>query len=643
MKHIIVGTAGHIDHGKTALIKALTGIDADRLQEEQQRGITIDIGFAFLVLPNDVEVGIIDVPGHEKFVKNMLAGVGGIDLTILVIAADEGIMPQTEEHLAICDLLHIQHGLVALTKIDLVDQEWTEMVMEDVREGLAGTFLQNAPIIPVSSKTGEGLDALRQELARLSEQVQARSSEGILRLPVDRVFTIKGFGTVATGTLISGAVSSEDVVEILPEQITTRVRNVQVHDAPVGRAYAGQRTALNLHGLEKTSLQRGCVVCEPDLLTPTYMLDAYLSLTPKTPKPLKYRTRVRFHHGTNEIMARVILFDREELLPGEQAYVQFRLESPLVALARDRYIIRSYSPIVTIGGGEILHIHPRKHKRSSADIVTRLETLKNGSFADVLNRYVEETQFTPITARTISGMLAESETNIRQELEQLIQQGIVINTSTNDIAVIHSTKYQNFLDQLLLELQTFHTEFPLQTGMSKEALRKKLPESLPSSLFQQLLDEQSAAGRIHVEQNRVRNSSYRLQLSPEQQRLQQHLEQVYHAAGFQPPSRKEAVKQAGGHEKEAQDIFYLLLDRGILVRLDENIYYHKDILDHIVQTIRDYLHQYQEISIGDVKTLFHISRKYTVPIMTYLDAANITVRKGDVRMLREKTDPPAIA
>ncbi len=634
MKHIIVGTAGHIDHGKTALIKALTGTDADRLKEEQQRGITIDIGFAFLALSDDVELGIIDVPGHEKFVKNMLAGVGGIDLTILVIAADEGIMPQTEEHLAICDLLQIQRGLVALTKTDLVEQEWTDMVVEDVREGLAGTFLQDAPIIPVSSKTGDGLDILRQELVKLADQVQARSSDGMLRLPVDRVFTIKGFGTVATGTLISGSVSPDDVVEILPEQLKTRVRNVQVHDAPTERAYAGQRTALNLHGLETTSLQRGCVVSEPGLLTPTYMLDAYLTLTPKVSKPLQYRSRVRFHHGTNESMARVIFFDREELLPGESTYVQFRLEAPLVALARDRYIIRSYSPIITIGGGEILHIHPEKHKRSS-NIIAQLERLQNGSLAEVLEQYVEEARLAPITARIISGKLAVSEPEIRHELEQLVQQKRLINTSNSELAVIHSSQHQHVIDRLLKELQNFHTAFPLQIGMSKEVLRKKLPETLPPGLFQQILAEQAAAGSIQVEQNRVRSSSYRLQLSSEQQEIQQNLEQMYQAAGFQPPSRKEMLKQSGGNEQETQDIFQLLLDHGTLVRIDEDIYYHKNVLDKIVQTVRDYLHQHQEISIGDVKNLFGTSRKYTVPLMTYMDASNITVRKGDVRVLRE--------
>ncbi len=633
MKHIIIGTAGHIDHGKTALIKALTGIDADRLKEEKQRGITIDIGFAFLSLSDHIEAGIIDVPGHEKFVKNMLAGIGGIDLAILVIAADEGIMPQTEEHLAICDLLQIQHGLVALTKIDLVDEEWLEMVTEDIGDGLTGTFLEEAPIIPVSSKTGDGLDTLRQELAILAENVRERSSNGMLRLPIDRVFTIKGFGTVVTGTLISGTVEVEDIVEILPNAVNSRIRNIQVHDIPVERAYAGQRTALNLHGLEKQAIQRGCVLCEPNLLKPTYMLDAYLKLTPKASRPLKHRSRIRFHHGTSEIMARVMLFDREELLPGEQTFAQFRLETPLVAMGRDRYIIRSYSPIITIGGGEIADVHPQKHKRSFR-IIPRLDTLKNGSLKEVIELYVEDAQFQPLSPKTLSGMVAVETSRIQQGVEQLIQQGQIINTSKQEIAVIHRTHYQGLVTRILEILEQFHTQCPLKIGMQKEELRKKLPPELAASIFQQVLDEQMAAGTIQVEQNRVRKSTYHLRLTPQQQHIQHTLEEVYLSSSFQPPGRKDALQKSGIPEKEGMELFNLLVDTGVLVRIEEDIYYHQTILKEMTHTIIEYLKRHHEISVGDVKNLFQTSRKYTVPMLAYWDAENITVRKGDIRVLR---------
>ncbi len=633
MKHIIIGTAGHIDHGKTALIKALTGTNTDRLKEEQQRGITIDIGFAFLTLPNDIELGIIDVPGHEKFVKNMLAGVGGIDMAMLVIAADEGMMPQTEEHLAICDLLQIQRGLVALTKTDLVEEEWLEMVIEDVRQELNETFLQDAPIVPVSSKTGSGVNELLKQLELLVHQVEERSSEGIFRLPVDRVFTIKGFGTVVTGTLISGSVRSEDIVETLPGRTKTRVRNVQVHDTSVERAYAGQRTALNVHGIEKNSIRRGSVLCESDLLHPTYMLDAEITLTPKAPRPLKYRDRVRLHHGTSEILARVIFFDREELLPGHRTYVQFRLESPLVAMARDRYIIRSYSPINTIGGGEILLTHPEKHKRSSS-IVSQLITLKEGSLEEVLDLYVGQAKLQPITPRIISGMLAVAEHEIRRGLRQLIQEGKILNTEDQGIAVIHADQYQGIVAQLLQVIDGFHAKFPLKPGIAKEELRKKLPDDLPLQVFQQILDDQANAGTLRIEQKMVRKSTYCLQLSAEQRRIKQKLEQVYLSARFQAPNSKDALEKTGFPEKESREIFRLLHDEGTLIRLEGEIYYHKDVLKEISRRISEYLKDYHEITIGDVKNSLQLSRKYAIPILAYLDASEITLRKGDVRILR---------
>lgn len=633
MKHIIVGTAGHIDHGKTALVKALTGMDADRLKEEKQRGITIDIGFAFLKVGHDIELGIIDVPGHEKFVKNMLAGVGGIDLAILVIAADEGIMPQTEEHLAICDLLQIQQGLVAVTKIDLVDEEWLEMVLEDIRGGLKGTFLQDAPIVPVSSKTGAGVDQLLHELETLAVQVQERSSEGLFRLPIDRVFTIKGFGTVVTGTLISGVVQTEDAVEILPEHIKTRVRNVQVHDHPVETAYAGQRTALNLHGLEKREIERGMVLSVPDVLTPTFMLDAYFTLTPKAPKALKHRQRIRFHHGTSEILARVMLFDREELQPGESTYIQIRLESPLVAMARDRFIIRSYSPIMTIGGGEILHVHPKKYKRS-AGVPERLHTLKDGTVEEIVNLYVQDARLQPITPKMIAGMIALHEQEIARSLRDLLRLGTVIQTPVQGIAVVHTMHVQQLKTELLEVLTEFHRQFPLKAGMVKEELRKKLPQDLSSPLFQQILDDLVANGHIAVEQKLVRISDHQIHLTPAQEEVKQQLERLYLSTGFQPPNASDALKHTGLSEKESQEILRVLVDEARLVRLEGELYYHQEVIQEITVKIVAYLKQHQEMTIGHVKDLFQISRKYSVPILAYLDAEGVTIRKGDVRILR---------
>ncbi|MBI4391738.1 MAG: selenocysteine-specific translation elongation factor, partial [candidate division NC10 bacterium] len=369
MKHIIVGTAGHIDHGKTSLVKALTGIDTDRLKEEKERGISIELGFAHLTLPDGLRLGIVDVPGHERFVKTMLAGVGGIDLVILVIAADEGIMPQTREHLHICRLLQIPRGLVALTKRDLVDADWLELVAEEVRTFLKGTFLEGAPVLPVSATTGEGLDALKAALAALAAEAEPKRVEGIFRLPIDRVFTMKGFGTVITGTLLAGSLKVGDEVVVLPEGLRSRVRRLQVHGETVEQAFAGQRTAVNLPGIEVSAIARGSLLCLPGTLRPSTAMDATLTLLEDAPRPLKNRGRIRFHLGTSELLARAVLLDREELPPGQSAYVHLRLESPGAALPQDRFVIRSYRPAVTVGGGMILDPAPPQRRRKRQEIL----------------------------------------------------------------------------------------------------------------------------------------------------------------------------------------------------------------------------------------------------------------------------------
>src|ERR671923_1201815 len=390
MKQVVMGTAGHIDHGKTQLIKTLTGIDTDRLKEEKERGITIDLGFAHLTCEDGTEVGVIDVPGHERFVRNMLAGVGGIDLVMLVIAADEGVMPQTREHLAICQLLRVKGGLVALTKADLVDEDWLELVTEDTREFLKGTFLEGKPIVPVSAKTAQGIDELKRALQELVVRVPPKQSEGKFRLPVDRVFTIRGFGTVVTGTLFSGMIRVEDRVQIYPKGIEAKVRGLQVHNAGVPEAVAGQRTAVNLQGIEKVELERGDVLGRPGEFLPTFMLDAVLQHLADAPRPLRHRARVRLHVGTSEIMGRVILLDRDELAPGEETYVQFRLEAPAIALPRDRFVIRSYSPVQTIGGGMLLDVQPAKHRRGDAGLAGHFRLLAEGSPEEICAHHLKQ-------------------------------------------------------------------------------------------------------------------------------------------------------------------------------------------------------------------------------------------------------------
>src|SRR3970040_532798 len=384
----VIGTAGHVDHGKSALVKALTGIDPDRLQEEKERGMTIDLGFAWLRLPSGQEVSIVDVPGHERFVKNMLAGVGGIDLALLVIAADEGVMPQTREHLAICNLLHIKAGLVALTKRDLVEEEWIELVKDDVSRLLRGTFLEGCPILPVSSKTGEGLPELRAALRTLAEKVPPKGADQSLRLPIDRVFTVKGFGTVVTGTLTAGRLALDGRAEIYPKGAQAKVRGLQCHGHPVEQAIAGQRTAVNLQGGERPPIERGDGLGLPGALVPSLLVDATLELLKDAPRPLKARDRVRFHAGTSEVMARVLLVDRPILEPGYTTHGRFRLEGPIVALPGDRYVIRSYSPIIPLGGGTLLDVAPPRFKRKAPALLAHLQILERGTPEEALEEHL---------------------------------------------------------------------------------------------------------------------------------------------------------------------------------------------------------------------------------------------------------------
>lgn len=635
MKHIIIGTAGHIDHGKTALVKALTGIDTDRLKEEKERGITIDLGFAFIRLSPEIELGIVDVPGHEKFVKNMLAGVGGIDMTLLVIAADEGVMPQTEEHLAICQLLQIQRGLVALTKSDLVDEEWLELVVEDVKNFTRGTFLENAPVIPVSSKTGAGMDQLKVELEKLALQVQPRNEAGIFRLPIDRVFTIRGFGTVVTGTLISGVVQIEDIVEVLPKKLKTRVRGIQTYNQTVQKAWAGQRTALNLHGLEKANLERGDVLTEPDFIEATYRLDVYLQLLPKAEKPLKNRARVRFHTGTSEIMARAILLDREELKPGEETFAQVHLEAPTVVLAGDRYVIRSYSPIITIGGGEILNAHPARHKRFSTQVQTDLMILKKGSLDQIVEIYAKKNKWKPLNERALLGLLAVPRQELKTELKKLVEQGKLIPTESEARAFMHKDSYQELMKTIQDYLKDFHTKYPLKLGMSKEELRSKLPEELPIQVFNKILEEQATAEILAVDKKIVRLSTHDIHLSPEQEQIRQKLEEIYLLGGFQPPNYEEVLEKIGNPKEPISDVFQFLLDVGVLVRIREPIFYHQNKLEEIKSLVIKFLKERGQIKVGILKDLLGISRKYAIPLLEYFDSMGLTIRKGDTRVLRE--------
>jgi selenocysteine-specific elongation factor len=636
MKQVVMGTAGHIDHGKTQLIKTLTGIDTDRLKEEKERGITIDLGFAHLRCQDGTEVGVIDVPGHERFVRNMLAGVGGIDLVMLVIAADEGVMPQTREHLAICQLLHIKEGLVALTKADLVDEDWLELVSEDTREFLKGTFLEGKPIVPVSAKTGQGIDELKHILQALVARVPPKQLEGKFRLPVDRVFTIRGFGTVVTGTLFSGMIRVEDRVEIYPKGIEAKVRGLQVHNASTPEAVAGQRTAINLQGIDKVELERGDALGHPGEFAPTFMLDAVFQHLADAPRPLRHRARVRLHIGTSEIMGRVILLDRDELAPGEETYVQFRLEAPAIALPRDRFVIRSYSPVQTIGGGMVLDAQPAKHRRGDAGLAAHFRLLAEGSSEEIFAHHLKQAAHQGLRLSEFLPRTELSEARLRQVATTLQRAGWARAVNAEMGWYLHVEALDILKRELQRYLETYHRQNPLKPNISIEELRAKV-RSLGERVCLMALEELRQQGAVVVERDRVRLATHQVALDDTRERLLNELEAEFLAAGYQPPRVEELFDKLNigkGHDKA---LLQVLLDQGRAVRLKDNVVFHRSNLVKAESLLVQYLRDHREITPIEFKDLLGVSRKYAIPLLEYFDGQKLTMRVGDKRILRGAT------
>ena len=630
-KHVVVGTAGHIDHGKTSLVKALTGIDTDRLPEEKARGITIDLGFAFLEEPDGLTVEIVDVPGHERFVKNMLAGVGGIDLAMLVIAADEGVMPQTREHLAICSLLHIKTGLIALTKIDLVEPDWLELVKDDVRGAVRETFLEDAPILPVSAKTGEGLAELRAAVRGLAAGVPPRGTDQLPRLPIDRVFTVKGFGTVVTGTLAAGALAVDERVEAYPRGLQAKIRGLQTHGRPVTAARAGQRTAINLQGLERAAIDRGDVVGLPGTLVSSLLVDGTLELLKDAPRAVKSRTRLRFHVGTSEIMARALLLDRGELEPGASGLVRFRLESPLIALPGDRFVVRSYSPIVTIGGGTLLDIDPPRFKRKTPALVVHLELLQTGSPEAILEEHVRHVGTAGIRLAALAGRVPFGPERLRGLLNTLQKERRVLAVDRDWF--IHPDSAARLRALAVQALETFHRANPLKPGMSREELRGRAG-AVDERVFAFLLTALDAEGAVKTDRDKVRLASHEVRLSPDQQRVLDRLEEDFLRADAAPPSAEEALGRAGLGGDEEHELFQVLVQAGKLVRVKDSLYFHARALETIQTRVVALLQDRKEIGPGDIKDLLGISRKYAIPLLEFFDQRRVTTRVGERRILR---------
>ncbi|MGN9164655.1 selenocysteine-specific translation elongation factor [Tissierellaceae bacterium HCP3S3_D8] len=636
MKHIIVGTAGHIDHGKTSLIRALTGRNTDRLEEEKKRGISIELGFTYFDLPSGQRAGIIDVPGHEKFVKNMLAGVIGIDIVILIVAADEGIMPQTLEHLAILDLLGIKKGFIAMTKIDMVDEDWMDLVEEEIREEVRGTFLEDSPIIRASSVTKQGLEDVINLLEEYTEEMEDINSDELPRLPVDRAFTISGFGTIVTGTLLSGKLNIGDEVQIYPSQNTARIRSIQVHDRDSDMAYAGQRVAVNLAGVKKEDVDRGHVIAPIGSMEGTMMLDAKVRLLKSFDKAIKNRTRVRLYIGTKEVLCRMVLLDREELKPGEEAFVQLRLEEEVVAKMKDRFIIRFYSPMFTIGGGEVLDSNPKKKKRYDEKTLKELEIKDKGSSKDIIERIIESKSRDFPSIRDIMSYTSLSEEGLMEEIRELAtDKRVVLFSLTKDIYVIHNSYYDYLRDSIMKELEDYHRKYPLRSGIAKEEIRSKFLKNVKPRVGEIFIEGLVKEGHLERDNENLKLSGFEISYDEEQSSIKTNILKILGEISALPPKRDELCEMLKVQQEIFNEVFNSLVNTGEIIKLNEELFIGKEYYNRALEKLREYILKNGSVSVAEYRDLLNINRKLSLALLEYFDQNKITKREIDKRVLNK--------
>ncbi len=618
--------AGHIDHGKTAIVKALTGTDTDRLKEEKERGMTTDLGFAFL----GKDITIIDVPGHEKFVKTMVAGVNTIDLAVLVIAADDGVMPQTEEHLEILNLLRVPTGLVVLNKIDLVEPDWVELVADDVKKLVQGTVLDGSPIIPVSALTNHGIETLNEEIIAAASKVRARKDKGVFRLPVDRVFTIKGFGTVIAGTVLSGKVSPDDTVELLPQKASLRVRGVQVHDKPVDSATVGYRTAINLGKIDKESIERGDMLAEPGYYKPTYMIDAHFSLLSSWTRELKNQTRVRVHIGTSEVIARIILLDSDIYTPGDEGFVQLHFEKPVVADREDRFVIRSYSPVRTIGGGIILDTNPTKHRRLKDKVIANLEKLLKGDPNLVVLEHFNRNRFMPQMKEELTKSLGVTKEELEKRIQELEKEELVKWIGKKRLM---STENYDILKRKIYTLvESFHKENPLKFAIAAGKLKQIIKPPADKNVFDEIIALYKEDGTFFIEGDQIRLASHTVDLSPYLQELRAKIDKLFLDAPFNPPKNEDIVDKYG---ENAQKMLEYLIESGELIQVDKGQCFTKEGYTTVQNKVATLLRRNEGAAIGEMRECLEgMPRKKTVSLLEYFDRTGFTYRDGDVRKLK---------
>jgi selenocysteine-specific elongation factor len=643
MHSIIIGTAGHIDHGKSSLVQSLTGKDPDRLPEEKRRGITIDLGFADLDL-GDVRIGFVDVPGHERFVKNMLAGVHGIDAVALVIAADEGVMPQTREHFEICRLLDVRQGLIVLTKTDLVDEELLALVRAEAVELVAGSFLEGAPVVPVSVRSGVGLDELRATLRQVAALVPARSADFVTRLPIDRVFTMKGFGAVVTGTLVSGEISAGDELELLPSGRRVRVRGVQVHGAAVSQAHSGQRTAVNLAGVDVSEIERGMVLAPIGRLRPTQVIDVELSVLRSAPRAIRTRSRLRVHIGSAEVLARVrVLNTRGEIAPGDTGFAQLRFESPIVALHDERFIVRSYSPAETIAGGLVLDPQATKHRgRELAQTKERLRALLDAERPGKLAVFVaaagdQGLNLADVAARTGWNDVVVSQV-ARQAQETMSAEG---GASIREVegVLVATGNFEKLSRTAVEEVNLRHEREPLARGLARETLRERHFAHAAPEIFRAVLAQLEKDGVLVTEKDLVRAQAHGLELSSADEQLRGKIAEIYESAALEAPALDQALVSAGipaAQRAHGRKIIQLLIDNRTLVRVQPEMFFHSGAIERLKETLRQYASEHEPerlIDVPEFKNLAGVSRKYAIPLLEYFDSERITRRAGDKRII----------
>jgi selenocysteine-specific elongation factor len=634
MKYLILGTAGHIDHGKTSLVKALTGVDCDRLPEEKARGITIELGFANLEIPGKVRFGIVDVPGHERFVRTMVAGVAGMDIVMLVVAADEGVMPQTREHLDICQLLGVKRGLVALTKSDLVAPDWLDLVREELREYLHGSFLESAPILAVSSRTGAGLDALLQQLGKMAGEPVSRKSDGAFRLPIDRVFTVAGFGTIVTGTLLSGNIKVGDELEILSGGIKSRVRGIQSHGGRSEKGEAGERLAINLQGVDHSAVVRGDTVVPPDFYSASRTVDVLLNHLPSAAKGLKHRATLRLNSTTCETPAQLILLDRDSLLPGDACYAQLRLAKPALLLPGDPFVLRSYSPAATVGGGRVLDPAPPRRRRRSAEALALLAAAADGDHAAMVAGMISSSLLSGLTHAELVKRTGFSLKRLETILQPLLASGAIIQVTREPRIYLSEEAFSELKDYLCKVVEIFLLQNPLKKGIGREELKSRLPKRSDGRFFTALLGALEKEGKLLIEHDIVKLPGNPDEADRENSGISAQLELLLQQAGSEAPTLKELAENLQLPEKLLLGHLNLLAQEKKAVKVKSDIFHSLAAIETIRAKLIQFLKDHGEITPLQFREITGLSRKFMIPLLEYFDQEKLTIRVGDKRVLR---------